>query len=68
MKTIRDYYDDGDLLLTSDVADLLGVVTQRVLQLCDPRKTRRLHHVTTPKGRRIFARADVERFKKERAK
>lgn len=55
--------DDQFTLTTSDVADILGVTSERVRQLA---KAGMLDHQQTTRGFRLFRRSDVERLKEAR--
>ncbi len=56
--------DIHDLLSTADAARILGVVPATVRQL---ERNGRLPAIRTAGGIRLFRRADVERFARERA-
>lgn len=56
---------DGEFLMTSAVARLLGVAQSTVIAWSNQGQ---LRAIRTENGRRLFLRSDVERFAKQRQK
>lgn len=62
-KPMQGTFIESDMLGTSDAGRILGVTTQRVIQLANEGK---LWHFRLSGGQRVFRKDDVERLKRER--